>query len=176
MTELATLARPYAEAAFQCAKQSKTPVEWGESLQFLVQVVQDPQLQAILHNPRIGQERVTQLLLDIVKDHVSAEVQNLLRILVQNGKLKLLPELAVQFEQHKAEDEGYVNVDLISAYALNKTDQSRYVAMLEKYLQKKVQAQVTVDASLIGGIVAKAGDKVIDGSIRGQLHQLAKRL
>jgi F-type H+-transporting ATPase subunit delta len=176
MTELATLARPYAEASFKRAKETASTQQWSEALAFVAQVLHDGQLQGFLYNPRLGQERISQLLVDIVKDHVGVEVQNLLRLLVRNGKLSIVPELIKQFEQNKADDEGYVDVAITSAYPLNKTEQSRYVSMLEKRLQKKVHAQVTVDASLIGGVIAKAGDKVIDSSIRGQLHQLAKRL
>jgi len=176
MTELATLARPYAEAAFKRAKETGTTGEWADSLQFLATVVQDADMAAIVNNPRIASERVLQLLLDICQEQVSDEVKNLLKLLMQNGKLKLLPTIATLYEESKANDEGYVNVDLYSAYALTKAEQNKYVAMLEKQLSKKVNATVTIDKSLIGGILAKAGDKVLDGSVSGQLHQLAKRL
>jgi F-type H+-transporting ATPase subunit delta len=176
MTELATLARPYAEAAFMCAKQSANTGEWSDSLSFLAAAMQTPELIAIVENPRVSRVRISDLLLDISQDHVTGAAKNLLKLLVENDKLKLLSTISAMFEQHKAEDEGYVNVDLVSAYSLTKSEQGKYVAMLEKLLNKKVNANVTIDKSLIGGIVAKAGDKVIDGSISGQLNQLAKRL
>ena len=176
MTELATLARPYSEAAFQRAKETGKAGAWSEALQFLSAVVQDPDMATIVNNPRISKDKIRQLLLDICQDQVDAEVINLLKLLIDNGKLKLLPSISVMYEQCKADDEGYVNVDLYTAYALTKAEQNKYVAMLEKHLNKKVNAVVSVDKSLIGGILAKAGDKVIDGSVSGQLHQLAKRL
>ena len=176
MTELATLARPYAEAAFKRAKETGSTGEWADSLQLLAVVVQDADMAAIVNNPRIASDRILQLLLDICQDQISDEVKNLLKLLMQNGKLKLLPNISALYEEYKANDEGYVNVDLCSAYALTKAEQNKYVAMLEKQLNKKVNATVTVDKSLIGGILAKAGDKVLDGSVSGQLHQLAKRL
>ena len=176
MTELATLARPYAEAAFKSAKQAGNTGDWSSSLQFLSIAIQTPELWAIVDNPRVGRAQLSGLLLDLSHDHVIEAAKNLLKLLIENDKLKLLPSIAVLFEQLKADDEGYVNVDLVSAYSLTKAEQSKYVAMLEKLLSKKVNANVSVDKSLIGGIIAKAGDKVIDGSIRGQLHQLAKRL
>ncbi|MGY6276748.1 F0F1 ATP synthase subunit delta [Methylomonas sp. MgM2] len=176
MTELVTLARPYAEAAFKRAKESGTTGTWAEALQFLSTVLQDADMTAIVNNPKVSSDRLLQLLLDISQDQIDDEVKNLLKLLVQNGKLKLLPHISVLYEEYKANDEGYVNVDLYSAYALTKAEQSKYVAMLERYLNKKVNASVSVDKSLIGGIRAKAGDKVIDGSVSGQLHQLAKRL
>lgn len=176
MTELATLARPYAEASFKCAKQAGNAGEWSDSLQFLSAVMQSPEVSAIVGNPRVSRARTSELLLDISQDHVVDPAKSLVKLLVENDKLKLLPTISTMFEQLKAEDEGYVNVDLISAYALSKSEQGKYVTMLEKLLNKKVNTSVTIDKSLIGGVVAKAGDKVIDGSIRGQLHQLAKRL
>jgi F-type H+-transporting ATPase subunit delta len=176
MTELATLARPYAEAAFKCAKQLGNAGDWSSSLQFLSVAMQTPELTVIVDNPRVGRSRLNELLLDICQDQVIDSAKNLLKLLVENDKLKLLPTISTLFEQLKADDEGYVNVDLVSAYALTKSEQSKYVAMLEKLLSKRVNAVITVDKSLIGGIIAKAGDKVLDGSIRGQLHQLAKRL
>jgi F-type H+-transporting ATPase subunit delta len=176
MAELSTLARPYAEAAFKRAKQTKSAKDWSDVLQFMSALIQDRELSAIVNNPRVAKEKLTQLLLDICQDQIHDEAKNLLKLLIENGKLQLLPTISALYEQQKAEDEGYINVDLYSAYSLTKAEQSKYVAMLEKQLNKKVNAVVSVDKSLIGGILAKAGDKVIDGSIRGQLHQLAKRL
>ncbi|WP_347988176.1 F0F1 ATP synthase subunit delta [Methylomonas sp. AM2-LC] len=176
MAELTTLARPYAEAAFKRAKQTSSVTEWSEVLQFLSTVTQDQGLMEIVSNPKVGKPKIKELFLDICQDKVSAEAQNLLKILIDNGKLSLLPTISVMYEEQKAEDEGYVNVELYSAYPLTKVEQSKYSAMLEKQLHKKVNAVVSVDKSLIGGILAVAGDKVIDGSIRGQIHQLAKRL
>lgn len=176
MTELATLARPYAEAAFKSSKEAGNPSEWSNALQFMAIVVRDGNLSPVIDNPRVGRDKLSTLLLDICQDQVIDAAKNLLRLLIQNDKLKLLPSIAGQFEQLRAEDEGYVNVKLFSAYALTKAEQNKYVGMLEKLLNKKVNAAVSVDKSLIGGIVAKAGDKVLDGSIKGQLNQLAKRL
>jgi F-type H+-transporting ATPase subunit delta len=176
MTELATLARPYAEAAFKRAKENGNTGVWSESLQFLSLVAQNQELAVIVENPRVSKEKVTQLLLEIGDVHIDEEAKNLVKLLIGNGKLQLLPKISSLYEQLKADDEGYVNVDLYSAYALTKTEQAKYVGMLEKYLHKKVNPVVVVDKSLIGGIIAKAGDKVIDGSVRGQLQQLAKRL
>lgn len=176
MAELSTLARPYAEAVFKRAKQANAASAWSDALHFLSAVGQDSDLAKIVSNPSVGKERSTKLLLDICQDQIHDEAKNLLKLLVENGKLQLLPNISVLYEQCRAEDEGYVNVDLCSAYALTKAEQNKYVAMLEKQLGKKVNVTVSVDKALIGGILAKAGDKVIDGSIRGQLHQLAKRL
>jgi len=176
MAELLTLARPYAEAAFKRAKETATIQEWAEALKFLSVLAEDRDLLTIVDNPRVGKDNIARLLLDICQDNISTEAKNLVRLLIANGKLSLLPKISALYEEHRAEDEGYVNVDLFSAYPLTKAEQNKYSAMLEKQLHKKVNAVVTVDKALLGGILAKAGDKVIDGSIRGQIHQLAKRL
>jgi F-type H+-transporting ATPase subunit delta len=176
MAELSTLARPYAEAAFKRAKQTANTAEWTASLQFLSVLGEDQSLKAIAGNPRVSKESITTLLLEICEGNVLAEAINLLKLLVENGRLTLLATITRMFEELKAQDEGYVNVDLYSAYPLTKAELSKYTVMLEKQLHKKVNTTVTVDKSLIGGILAKAGDKVIDGSIRSQIHQLAKRL
>ena len=176
MAELATLARPYAEAAFKHAKETGKSGAWSDALKFLAQVVQDQDMAVIVLNPRVSKERIIQLLLEICQDQVDGQAINLLKLLVENGKLRLLPTISVMFEEFKANDQGYINVDLFSAFALSKAEQNKYVVMLEKQVNKKVNAVVTVDKSLIGGVRAKAGDKVIDGSVSGQLHQLAKRL
>jgi len=176
MAELSTLARPYAEAAFKRAKQTNSVAEWFDVLQFLSTVAQDQDLLAIVGNPGIGKDKIAKLVLDICQDNTHEEAKNLVKLLILNGKFVLLPKIFALYEEYKADDEGYVNVELYSAFPLTKAEQNKYGAMLEKQLHKKVNAVVTVDKSLLGGILAKAGDKVIDGSIRGQIHQLAKRL
>jgi F-type H+-transporting ATPase subunit delta len=176
MTELATLARPYAEAAFKRAKEVGATGVWSDSLAFLAQIMRDKALQAVVDNPKIEQEKLTQLLLDICQGYIHDEAENFLKVLIENGRLNLLPQIAELYEQYKADDEGYVNVDLYSAYSIGKQEQQRIVKSLEKLLAKKVNASVKINKDLIGGIVAKAGDKVVDFSISGQLHQLAKRL
>ncbi len=176
MAELATLARPYAEAVFKRAKQTDSASAWSQSLLFLTRVVEDQRLSQIIANPIVSKDSKISIMLDICQDQIQDEAKNLLKLLVENGKLQLLPEIVALFEQYKADDEGYVNVDLYSAFSLTKAEQTKYIATLEKVLNKKVNATVSVDNALIGGILARAGDKVIDGSIRGQLQQLAKRL
>ncbi|MGD0961830.1 MAG: F0F1 ATP synthase subunit delta [Methylomonas sp.] len=176
MAELTTLARPYAEAAFKWAKQTNAVKEWSEILQFLSMVTQDKNLMTIVGNPKVGKDKVMQLLLEICQGNIPQEGKNLLKLLAYNGKLALLPNIALLFEAYKSDDEGYLNVELYSAYPLTKAEQNKYCAMLEKQFHRKINAAVSIDKSLIGGILAVAGDKVIDGSIRGQIHQLAKRL
>jgi F-type H+-transporting ATPase subunit delta len=176
MAELSTLARPYAEAVFKRAKQSGNIEQWSSDVAFIATLAQDSSVIALLNNPRTSKSQLTELLLDVSQEQVGDEAKNLLKLLIENRRLALAPKIAELYAERVAEDQGYVNVRLFSAYALSKAEQSKYSAMLEKQLQKKVNAEVIIDKSLIGGILAKAGDKVLDGSIRGQIHQLAKRL
>ncbi len=176
MSELSTLARPYAEAVFKRAIESKTTSEWSDMLSFLTVVIQDEELAAIVANPKVTTEQLTTLLLDISQDQLSEEGVNLVKLLVENDRVILTPEIAVLYESFKAEHEGYVDVEVTSAYALTKEEQNKFAKTLEKKLNKKVHITTSIDKALIGGFLAKAGDTVIDGSIKGQLQQLAKKL
>jgi len=176
MSELATLARPYAEAVFKRAKELGNSQEWSDTLAFLSAIMQDESLAAIVNNPRVGEDKLTALLLDICQNQITGEANNFLKLLIENGRLKLLPQIAELFENYKADDEGYVDVDVITAYALTKAEEQSFATSLKKKLNKKINIHASVDKTLIGGFLVKSGDSVIDGSISGQLQQLAKRI
>ncbi len=137
MSELATLARPYAEAVFKRAKESGNSQEWSDNLAFLSAIMQDEDLAAIVNNPRVEEDKLTALLLEICQDQVTGEANNFLKLLIENGRLKLAPQIVELFEKHKAEDEGYVDVDVITAYALTKVEEKSFATALEKSLNKK---------------------------------------
>jgi len=176
MSELATLARPYAEAAFKRAKETGNSQEWSDALAFLSVAIQDTDLSAIINNPKVSEDRLVQLMQEICQDQVKGEGLNLLKLLIENSRLYLAPQIAELFESYKAEDEGYVDVDVVTAYALTKAEEQSFASSLKKKLNKDVNIHASVDNSLIGGFLVKAGDSVIDGSISGQLQQLAKRI
>lgn len=176
MSELATLARPYAEAAFKRAKETGNSQEWSDALAFLSAVIQDTDLSAIINNPKVSEDRLVQLMQEICQDQVKGEGLNFLKLLIENSRLYLAPQIAELFESYKAEDEGYVDVDVITAYALTKAEEKSFASSLKKKLNKDVNIHASVDNSLIGGFLVRAGDSVIDGSISGQLQQLAKRI
>ena len=176
MSELSTLARPYAEAVFKRAIESKSITDWSEVLVFLSVVMQDKEMVAIIANPKVSQEQLTSLLLDICQEQLKQEGVNFLKLLIENDRLMLAPQISKLYESFKAEHEGYVDVEVISAYALSKEEQNKFATTLKKILNKKIHITTSIDKSLIGGFLAKAGDKVIDGSIKGQLQQLAKIL
>ncbi len=176
MSELATLARPYAAAVFKRSFETGTTQKWSESLAFISAVLNDKEFSGAVDNPKVSKERLSALMLDICQGQVDEEGANFLKLLVQNNRLTLAPTIAKLFEVYKAESEGYVDVEVATAYAFSKEEKQRFTSTLEKTLSKKVHMNVTVDKSLIGGVLVRAGDRVIDGSIKGQLQQLAKRL
>jgi F-type H+-transporting ATPase subunit delta len=176
MSELATLARPYASAVFKRAKETDSTEKWSKSLAFMSAVLSDKEISVLVDNPKVSNDRLSALMLDICQDQVDEEGANFLKLLVQNNRLTLISAIAKIFEEYKAESEGYVDVEVTTAYAFSKEEKQNFTSTLEKKLSKKVHMNVTVDKSLIGGVLVRAGDRVIDGSIRGQLQQLAKRL
>lgn len=176
MSDLATLARPYAEAVFKRAKEAKATDKWSEMLAFVALVMQDNDLVSLVKNPKVTEGQVEGLILEISKGVLDKEGTNFVKLLAQNDRLLLAPQIAVLFENYKAEDEGYVDVEVTSAFALTKEEEKKLATTLKKTLNKTVRLNTDVDKTLIGGFLARAGDIVIDGSIKGQLQQLAKRL
>jgi F-type H+-transporting ATPase subunit delta len=176
MIELATLARPYATAVFKISKETAATDKWSEQLAFMSAVISCKEFSVLVDNPKIKKESLLGLILDICQGNADKEGVNFLKLLLQNNKLALLPEIAKQFEELKASDEGYVDVEVLTAFAFAKEAQQKFAVTLEKTLGKKVHMNVAVDKSLIGGVLVRAGDRVIDGSIRGQLQNLRKAL
>ncbi|MFA5919689.1 MAG: F0F1 ATP synthase subunit delta [Methylococcaceae bacterium] len=176
MSELATLARPYAAAVFKRAKETQATAKWSQSLAFMSAVLRNEDISVVVDNPKVNKQRLSALMLDICQGHVNEENENFLKLLVHNNRLSLLPTIAKLFEAYKAEDEGYVEVEVLTAYALSKEAKQDFTATLEKTLGKKIHMNVTVDKSLIGGFLVRAGDRVIDGSIRGRLQHMQKAL
>jgi len=176
MSELATLARPYAAAAFKRAKETASTDKWSGSLAFMSAVLSNEDMIAVVANPKVGKARLSSLMLDICEGKMDQEGANFLKLLVQNNRLVLLPAIAKIFEAYKAEDEGYVEVEVLTAYAFTKEAKQDFAEKLAKTLNKKVHMNVSVDKSLIGGVLVRAGDKVIDGSIKGQIQHMQKAL
>jgi F-type H+-transporting ATPase subunit delta len=176
MSELATLARPYAAAAFKRSLETGTTEKWSKCLAFMSAVLNDKEMSVVVGNPKVSKERLSSLILDICKDSVDEESANFLKLLIQNNRLTLAPTIAELFEVYKAENEGYVDVEVATAYAFSKEEKKSFTSVLEKTLGKKVHINVIVDKSLIGGVLVRAGDRVIDGSIKGQLQLMQKAL
>jgi F-type H+-transporting ATPase subunit delta len=176
MSELATLARPYAAAVFKQAKEAGTMEDWSNTLAFLAKIMADPAIKSAAGNPKLGRHAFSQLLVDSCGEGLSKQGKNLIFLLSENGKLPLAGHIAELFEQYRAEEAGVLDAQVVSAFPLDDAESKKLAKTLQKALGKKVRLDVSVDRSLIGGVLVRAGDKVIDGSIKGQLKRLARRL
>lgn len=176
MAEKNTLARPYAEAVFALARETKTLDKWSQTLQLTVAVAMDKRMAALIDNPRIPRERLTDLFLDVLGQNLNKDGANLIRLLIANRRLVLLPEIAQLFEQLKAEAEKVIEAEIISAHPLSPEQMKKIGAALKKKLGRAVHAVPKIDPAIIGGMVIRAGDLVIDGSVIGRLRALSSYL
>jgi F-type H+-transporting ATPase subunit delta len=176
MEELSTLARPYAVAAYKRARETQTAERWGEQLAFLTELLQDAQIADAAAHPKIDKDRFADIVLEQCGKDLDQEFQNFVRLLVQNHRLGLTRQISELFRQFKAEDEGYIEVEVRSAFAMDEVEQIKLATSLGNVFRKKTHLNVTVDSSLIGGIYLRAGDRVIDYSVRGQIQRMAQRL
>lgn len=176
MAERVTLARPYARAAFEVALAAGQLDAWQKMLSLAGAVVSNDNVRTALSNPANTAEQNAQLLLGLLEGEVDAPVQNLIHALAANKRLALLSDIAQQFAQLKADHEKTVVVDVISAFELDGAAAERLQAALAKKLARSVTLTTSVDKTLLGGVVIKAGDTVIDHSVRGRLQKLADAL
>lgn len=176
MDETTTLARPYAVAVFKRAKESDAIEKWASELAFLSALMADARMRQAAANPKVRRDAFMQAFIGLCEDHLDAEAQNFARLLIQNHRLELVGDIARLFEAYRAEDEGYVSVDVASAFELSAEEQQKLAGTLDTALGRKARLKVTVDRELIGGVYIRAGDRVIDASVRGQVERLAKSL
>ena len=176
MAELTTLARPYAKAAFEHAQAHQQLASWSAMLGLAAAVSQDDTMQRVLKAPRLTSAEKATTFNEVCGDKFDAQARNFLSIVSENNRMELLPEIADMFELYKAEQEKSVDVDVTSAFALNDEQQDKLAKVLSARLGREVRLHAAEDASLIGGVVIRAGDLVIDGSVRGKLAKLAEAL
>ena len=176
MAERQTLARPYAEAAFRLARDKNSLPAWSGMLHFASQLSADERVARLARDPKIPRARFLELFLGVLGDRATPELANFVRVLQTNGRLALLPEITMQFDELRAEAEGTVEAEVISAFDVSADEQNRIKTALAKRLNRQVTLTTRVDRALIGGIVIRAGDMVIDGSARGRLQALANSL
>ncbi len=176
MAETTTVARPYAQAAFEIARGQDALAGWSDMLDLLAAVVADADLPPMLGSPRLTSERKAELIADICGDRLDDGGRNLVRLLSANGRLLLLPEIAAQYRRLRARLERTVEATLVTAQPVDDKSRERIAGALGERLQRKVSLATEVDASLIGGAVVRAGDLVIDGSVKGRLERLTGAL
>jgi F-type H+-transporting ATPase subunit delta len=180
MAELRTLARPYAEAVFELAGAGDDLAAWSGALDTLAAIVANEDVAALIGNPRIDDRALAEALVAIAGDALKpaggGRPANLVRLLAENDRLRLLPEIAAQYADLRAVAENRVDVAVRAAAELGETQRRALAKALEKRLARQVSLSCTIDEDLIGGAVVRAGDLVIDGSVRAQLARLSRDL
>jgi F-type H+-transporting ATPase subunit delta len=176
MADRLTVARPYARAAFEEARQNGGLAPWSDSLQTAALVVKDPRVASLLDNPRVTPAELAQLVDEIAASPLGEHGANFVRMLADNHRLGYLPEIAELFDTLKDDAEGMVDVTVTSAAPLDEAQRGKISAALERRLKRKVRLHCETDPALIGGAVLRAGDLVIDGSLRTRLERIAYEL
>ncbi len=173
MAENTTIARPYAQAIFALAQEKGDLAKWSEMLQFAAAVAADADMITLIDSPRYESEQIAQLFIEVCGDKLDDDGKNMIRVLASNDRLAVLPEVADLYEAERANVEGTVVAEVISAVKLNKAQQDNIAKALSKRLGREVTLECSIDETIVGGAVIRAGDVVIDGSVTGKLSKLA---
>ena len=179
MAENATVARPYAEALFrvaQAGKESFNLAAWSELVSELAQIGSHPEVQAYARNPKASESDVIATVVSLVKSPLNTEARNFLAMLVENGRLSLLPEIGAQFHALKNSLEGAADAVITSAFDLSAAQVAELTATLEKKFNRKLNPVVSVDPALIGGVRVVVGDEVLDTSVQAKLQHMRAAL
>ena len=176
MAERATVARPYAKAAFGFAREQGRLAAWSRWLATARAVVQSGEYQALERSPGVRSRQLLELVAGICGEGLDANGRAFLDLLAENGRLDYLPEIAARFEELVAEDQNVAEVEIVSATTLDERQRERLAGALRKRLRRDVRLHCTVDPELIGGAVVRSGDLLIDGSLKGKLERLETEL
>lgn len=176
MAEPVTVARPYAQAAFKLASESKNFAGWSEMLALVEAVVRDERVASRIGDPGVADRALESVILGALGARLDGQGRNLVQVLIQNGRLELVSQIRTLYEERRREHEGVLEATIISAMRMSKAQVRQLVATLEVKYGRKVNAQVQVDPELIGGARIVVGDKVIDATVRGKLDAMAAAL
>ncbi|HLV76443.1 MAG TPA: F0F1 ATP synthase subunit delta [Marinobacter sp.] len=176
MAELTTLARPYAKAVFDAAQDQNAVDQWDQALAFAALVAADQEVKNILANPGLSEQSKAELFTQCFEEPLPEALRNFLLILAENKRLALLPEVSALFRLYRAEVDKSVHLTVDSAFELSADEQQKLIDALSRKLERKVELDTTVDQSLIGGVIVRTGDLVIDASVRGKLARMARAL
>ncbi len=172
MAELHTLARPYAKAAFELARESGTLPQWTQTLKALSAVVADAEVASLLNDPRLSRGEGVELLGKALGGQFDTAARNFLGLLAENKRIAVLPAIAAEYEALRAAAEQRVEVEITTAAAVAEPQQQALIGAIRKRLAREVQVAWKTDAALVAGAVIRAGDLVIDGSVAGELAHL----
>jgi F-type H+-transporting ATPase subunit delta len=176
MAEVSTIARPYAEAVFGLADTANALPEWSQALAIMAEVAAHPEVKACIDNPNLSAAQLYGLFVSICREQLSVSAQNLVRVLIENDRLALLPQIRGAFEALKNERDGVVEAEITSAFALDNVQLAGLVTDLEKRFKRRINPHLSIDKELIGGVRIAVHDEVIDGSVRGKLAAMAAGL
>ena len=176
MAEQITIARPYAEAVFKLAKEKDALSAWSDMLKVISQVTSFEQVQALVSNPGITADKLLKIILDICGSKLNDEGKNLVALLIENNRIEVLPQLSDLYEQLKAQQEGVLEANIVSAYAISEKQLEKLVSVLEKKFKCKIKAKVNIDPELIGGVKVVIGDEVIDSFVLVKLETISVAL
>ena len=176
MSESSNIARPYAQAIFELARDSDRFDQWSESLKLLCEIVEHPDIGILINDPRITRQQVLDIVLEIGADSFDEHTRNLVRILAHYRRLAAVPSITRQYESLRAIEEGIIEAELETAFEVDDDHQSSLILALQKRLGRKVRLTSNVNPDLLGGVVVRAGDWVIDGSVRAKLEKLSSSL
>jgi F-type H+-transporting ATPase subunit delta len=176
MADKTTIARPYAKAAFEEARAHGRLAEWSRALGVAAQVAADARVAELIESPQVTPEELARLVTDVTGKQFGDLGRNFVETLAENRRLAYLPQIAALFDELKNQAEGIAEVSVTSATPLDTAQQRRLVEALSRRLKRQVRLHCTTDAGLIGGAVVRAGDLVIDGSLRGKLERMANEL
>ena len=175
MAETVTIARPYAEAVFSLAREQGALAQWSDRLAALANFAGNAEVAAVIDNPNVRQEQLVELF-SAASGKADDGLTNLLKLLAQNDRLTALPEIAGLYETMKRAEEGTRDGEIVSAFAMSDAQVREVTPELEKHFKCKLNLTVSVDETLIGGIVVTVGDQTLDASVRGKLAAMAVAL
>jgi F-type H+-transporting ATPase subunit delta len=173
MAEEITVARPYAEALYELANQGNALDRWSETLGFAASVAADPQMDKIIGNPKLTQTEQEHTFLTVCEGRLDEQAKSLVRLLLENHRISLLPTIAMLYEEFKAAHDGKVEASITTAFSLGEAEIKDLVDRLAAKYKRQIQPSVSVDPELIGGVRIVVGDAVFDASVRGQLEKMA---
>lgn len=176
MAESVTIARPYAEALFRAAKESGNLAKWAGQVSLLAQVAANPEAREAIGDPNVAAPQLVDLFRSACGTAVDAELSNFIQLLANNDRLGLLPEIGELFEGYKDAEEGTKQAEIVSAFPIDATQVNALLPKLESVFKTKLEASVSVDPELIGGIKVIVGDQMLDASVRGKLDAMATAL
>ncbi len=176
MAEAVTVARPYADAIYKLAVAENALVEWSRMLHDAADIAENENVKALIGNPVVTSRQLGELLLEIGKTSFNEDGRKFLIMLAENNRINVLPQIRYLFEQLKAQHDGVLEANIASAFEISGNQLKKLISALEQKFKRKVEANVTVDPELIGGVIVEIGDEIFDASVRGKLEAMANAL